>query len=431
VAGRLGSLLRATGMVRRGLGTIRQDVNVSIKGGPVIEIKGVQDLNLIDTVVDYEAQRQLRLLEIADELKKRGVKKSNLVNKPVEVSEIFSKSKSKIILNALERNGKVFSVMLQGFKGLTGKELCPNRRLGTEFSDHAKVKGGVQGIFHTDENLRTIITEKELRSLREKLGVDTKDVIVIVADEEEKCKKALAGVVNRAIQALDGIPEETRSANPDGTTHYTRPRPGAARMYPETDVSAIKITPDWIDRLKLRLPEMPEHRLNRFMREYKINEKLAKQIIDSEYLSLFEEIASTTTRTILLAVTLTEDLKKMQRDGVPVKELTREAIQGTFKLINDGKTSKEAIPELLIWLSKNPKKSASDALLALGLDLISEEELSTLIKTIIIDQADLVNERGMRAIGPLMGILMRHVRGKVNAKDAQKQLQNELKQNLS
>jgi glutamyl-tRNA(Gln) amidotransferase subunit E len=121
----------------------------------------------------------------------------------------------------------------------------------------------------------------------------------------------------------------------------------------------------------------------------------------------------------------------MQRDGVPVKELTREAIQGTFKLINDGKTSKEAIPELLIWLSKNPKKSASDALLALGLDLISEEELSTIIKSIIIDQADLVNERGMRAIGPLMGILMRHVRGKVNAKDAQKQLQNELKQNLS
>jgi glutamyl-tRNA(Gln) amidotransferase subunit E len=431
VAGRLGSLLRATGMVRRGLGTIRQDVNVSIKGGPVIEIKGVQDLNLIDTVVDYEAQRQLRLLEIADELKKRGVKKSNLVNKPVEVSEIFSKSKSKIILNALERNGKVFSVMLQGFKGLTGKELCPNRRLGTEFSDHAKVKGGVQGIFHTDENLRTIITEKELRFLREKLGVDTKDVIVIVADEEEKCKKALTGVVNRAIQALDGIPEETRSANPDGTTHYTRPRPGAARMYPETDVSAIKITPQWIDRLKSRLPEMPEHKLKRFMKVYKINEKLAKQIIDSEYLSLFEELATTTTRTTLLAVTLTEDLKKMQRDGVPVKKLTREAIQGTFKLINDGKTSKEAIPELLIWLSKNPKKSASDALLALGLDLISEEELSTIIKSIIIDQADLVNERGMRAIGPLMGILMRHVRGKVNAKDAQKQLQNELKQNLS
>jgi glutamyl-tRNA(Gln) amidotransferase subunit E len=121
----------------------------------------------------------------------------------------------------------------------------------------------------------------------------------------------------------------------------------------------------------------------------------------------------------------------MQRDGVPVKNLTEEAIQGTFQLIMDRKTDKESIPELLTWLSNNPKKSASEALLALDLDMISEEELSKLIKSIIKDRADLVNERGLRAIGPLMGELMSHVRGKVNAKEAQKQLQEILEQLVS
>ncbi len=68
VALRIGSILRATGKVRRGLGTIRQDVNVSIMNGKVVEIKGVQDLPLMPTIVEYEAQRQWSLLEIRDEL---------------------------------------------------------------------------------------------------------------------------------------------------------------------------------------------------------------------------------------------------------------------------------------------------------------------------------------------------------------------------
>ena len=68
VALRIGSILRATGKVRRGLGTIRQDVNVSIMNGKVVEIKGVQDLPLMPTIVEYEAMRQWSLLEIKDEL---------------------------------------------------------------------------------------------------------------------------------------------------------------------------------------------------------------------------------------------------------------------------------------------------------------------------------------------------------------------------
>ncbi|MCK4714219.1 MAG: Glu-tRNA(Gln) amidotransferase subunit GatE, partial [Candidatus Aenigmarchaeota archaeon] len=44
VAARIGMILRSTGKVMRGLGTIRQDVNVSVRGGARVEIKGAQDL---------------------------------------------------------------------------------------------------------------------------------------------------------------------------------------------------------------------------------------------------------------------------------------------------------------------------------------------------------------------------------------------------
>ena len=54
----LGRLLRSTKRVARGIGTIRQDVNVSINGGGIIEIKGVQKLEQLEKVVDFEAKRQ-------------------------------------------------------------------------------------------------------------------------------------------------------------------------------------------------------------------------------------------------------------------------------------------------------------------------------------------------------------------------------------
>jgi glutamyl-tRNA(Gln) amidotransferase subunit E len=430
VATRIGSILRATGMVRRGLGTIRQDINVSIKGGPIIEIKGVQDLGLLETVVEYEAKRQLILLEIAEELTLRGIKDQDLLNDYVDVSEVFKGSNSRVLLNALDKNGIILAVKLPGFKGIIGKELCPNRRLGTEMSDHAKFKGNVRGIIHTDELPRYDITIDEINILNQKVGAGPLDAVVFVADKKDNCIKALDAVIDRAKQALEGIPEETRSANPDGTTRYTRPRPGAARMYPETDVKLIKITSKRLDKLRNNLPEMPEEKLNRLMKDYGLNEKLATQIVDSNYLNLFEDLSSIGVSTTLIAVTLTEDLTKLKRDGVPVDAITNQAIKETFEQIKEHKTAKESIPELLTYLSHNPQVSAKEAVKVLNLDLISDERLEMIIATMIDDNSDLIEKRGIGSIGPLMGILMAKVRGKVDAEHARKLLQKKLMKKL-
>jgi len=420
VALAIGRILRATGQVRRGLGTIRQDVNISIVGGALIEIKGVQELNLVSKVVEYEVQRQVKLLEIVDILKERGIKATDLKDEPLDVSELFGETKSRIVKNALSRGGRVLAVKLGGFAGCVGLELCPDRRLGTEMADHAKFAGGVRGIFHTDEMPAYDITVEEVEALREKVGASDSDAVVIVADEEESCRRALSAVVKRAREALEGVPSETRAANPDGTTHFTRPRPGAARMYPETDMPPIVVSSERLAKLRANLPEMPEAKLERFTTDYGINEKLARQVINSDYTQLFEEMMGEgLADPVQLAVTLTEDFRGLQRDGVEIDNIGDALIRDTFGLLKAGKTAKESLPQIFTWLTENPDGSPADALEALGLGMLSGDELRSMVEAKVSENREMVERMGDRAIGPLMGMMMGEVRGRAEASDVQ------------
>jgi len=427
VALAIGQILRATGQVRRGLGTIRQDVNISIAGGALIEIKGVQELSLISKVVEYEVQRQIKLLEIVDILRERGVKESALKDEPLDVSDVFGETKSRIIKNALRKGGRVIAVKLRGFAGCVGIELCPDRRLGTEMADHAKFAGGVRGIFHTDELPAYDITVEEVEALRERAAASELDAVVIVADEEESCRRALSAVVRRAREALEGVPQETRAANPDGTTHFSRPRPGAARMYPETDVSPIVVSTEHIAGLKANLPEMPEAKLKRFTADYGINDKLARQVIDSDYTRLYEEMMEgVLADPVQLAVTLTEDFKGLQRDGVEIENISDALIRDTFGLLKEGGTAKESLPQIFTWLAGNPDSTPADALEALGLGMLSRDELRRIVEAKVSENREMVERMGERALGPLMGMMMGEVRGRAEAREVQALLREAL-----
>jgi glutamyl-tRNA(Gln) amidotransferase subunit E len=194
-------------------------------------------------------------------------------------------------------------------------------------------------------------------------------------------------------------------------------------MYPETDVKPVQITPERISGLRACLPDMPEVKLRRFMEEHGLNEKLATQMVDSDYLGLFEELSAEGHSTTLLAVTLTEDLTRLRRDGVPVEALSDEVIRGAFTLVKEGSTAKEALPDVLTWLAKHPGSSAGDALRALGLEAMSLSDLETLVEAVVEERADLVAERGMGAMGPLMGAVMGKVRGRAQPRDVQRLLQ--------
>jgi len=295
------------------------------------------------------------------------VKKKDIKEEFVDVTSVFKQTKCKVILKALEQNKRVLAVKLPKFAGLLKRELALGMRLGAEMAEIARFWGRVGGIFHTDELPAYGLTVDEVNQLGRIMKRETLDAVVFVADTLENSTDALKAVAQRAREAVKGVPEETRAANPDGTTRYMRPRPGAARMYPETDVPPIQLTRGYLEKLRRRLPELPEQKMRRLMKEYGLNRKLAKQILDSEYGDLFEAVAKETgVSPTVIAVALTETLKALRREGINVEAVTDGQFRELFSLIGSGETTKEAIPEIITWLSKHEGATAKEAIEKLG-----------------------------------------------------------------
>jgi glutamyl-tRNA(Gln) amidotransferase subunit E len=416
VALAIGTILRATGKVIRGLGTIRQDLNISIPNGALTEIKGVQELELVSLFVEYEVQRQLNLIKISKELKENHAKEEELREEFSDVTGVFKQTKCKVIRKALDKNQKVLAVKLPRFKGFLKRELLPDFRLGTEMADRARFWGRVGGIFHTDEMPAYGVTEEEVKALEKAVTAEREDAVVFVADKPENCKDALKAVVERAREAIKGVPEETRAPSPDGTTRFMRPRPGAARMYPETDIPPTRITENYVKKISSNLPELPEQKLERLMKAFQLNQKLAKQILDSEYSELFEAvIKESNVSPTVVAVFLTETLKGLKREGVDVEKVSEDRMKEIFGSLGSGKLTKEIMPDIFAWLAKNENKSLDEAISSLGLKLFTKEELERTVEKIIEKNTSLVEERGVNAFGALMGMVMKEVRGKANA----------------
>ena len=429
VALAIGRVLRATGKVKRGLGTIRQDLNISIPNGALMEIKGVQELELVSLAVEYEVQRQLSLIKISEELKKNGIEENGVKEEFFDVTDVFKQTKCKVIRKTLEKNQQVLAVKLPKFKGFLKRELMPDFRLGTEMADRARFWGRVGGIFHTDELPAYGITTEEVEKLKKAVKAEEHDAIVLVADKPENTEDALRAVVERAREAIKGVPQETRTSNPDGTTHYMRPRPGAARMYPETDIPPIRITEQYLKHVGSHLPEMPEQKLERLMKEYGLNKKLTKQISDSERSELFEAIVKESqVSPTTVAVFLTETLKALKRDGVQVDNVSEKRIGEIFMSINSEELTKEAIPDIISWLSKHENKSVKEAISSLGLEVLSKKELEKIVDKAIRASKKLIEERGINAFGVLMGIIMKEVRGRANAGSVSELIRKKLEQ---
>ncbi len=417
-AERIGMVLRSTGKVKRGLGTIRQDLNVSIEDGARIEMKGVQDLGAIGEMVENEVQRQKELVEIADELDERDAS----VGETRDVTEVFEETDSGVIRGALSDDGAVVAVHLEGFDGLVGREIQPDRRLGTEFADRAK-KRGAGGIFHTDELPAYGVTEAEVEALRETVGASPDDAVAIVADDEETAWKAADAVAERAEQALKGVPEETRDANDDGTSSYLRPLPGAARMYPETDVYPVEL-----DGFDVSPPELLDDRAERYAAEHGLDEDLAERVAYGRRMPVYERAVERGYDASLVASTLVETLVDLRRYDVPIERISDDDLLETFRLVDEDEVAKEAVPDLLRGVAQGdePAQVADE----LGLETAAHDEVEEVVEEVLEQRSGYVEEEGMGAMGGLMGVVMEEMRGKADGEVVSDVLQEKLQERL-
>jgi len=403
-AERIGMLLRSTGKVKRGLGTIRQDVNVSIAEGARIELKGVQRLEDIDDIVAGEVGRQVALLEIADELAERDA----TVDDPGDVTGVFEDTDSGVIRGALDAGGVVRAVRLAGFDGLLGREIQPDRRLGTELSDHAR-RHGAGGIFHTDELPAYGVTESEVADLRAAVGADPEDAVAIVADDAETADLAIEAVADRARSAMAGVPEETRGANEDGTSRYLRPLPGAARMYPETDVPPVDPDPSAVEP-----PELLTEKVDRYRTEHGLDAGLAEQVAYGQHMPTFEATVERGVDPTTAADTLEGTLTELRRDDVPVENLTERHLLETLELVEDGELPNEGVGPVLSTLADEPALDAEAAMEAAGVGGVDREAVREVVVEVVERNEEQVEAEGMGAFSGLMGECMGELRGKAD-----------------
>jgi glutamyl-tRNA(Gln) amidotransferase subunit E len=367
----LGRLLRAC-HVKRGLGTIRQDVNVSINGGQRVELKGFQDLSNMPLVVENEIIRQSNLNNLVE----------GKTTEPVVVSEYFKKQKFAI------------ACKLVGWKGLLGtKESEKNHvRMGRELADYAK-KAGVNGLMHSDELPAYGISKEETNKLHEILNCQEHDAFILIFGNERMAKDAISRVIERV--RTTGVPKEVRRVTPENLTRYIRPMPGASRMYPETDIPPLKL-----NGIQIIIPKTLDEREHTLP----LNDEESKQMVSRNLDQRFKSLMKHCEDPKIVSRVLLHTLPNIATRDLPI--ISDKEIISVFDLVKKSQISKEGIEEALIQMVTGQE-------IQLGSENI-EEEVKHFIELLIEEKKDFVKERGMSAIGPLMGPVMSEFRGKID-----------------
>jgi len=413
----IGRLLRSTQKVRRGLGSVRQDVNVSINGGTRVELKGVPKLQYISKAVAIEAERQKALLEIKKELKSKGVTKSTFQSEFQDVTSIFKKSKSKIFKEVVNKKEKVYGIILRLFAGILDLPTQPGKTFLNEISGRVKVIACIDKLpnITSSENFKVFDLQKEeISKLKKLFNFKTTDTIVLVWGKETDVKTAIKEIKIRAVEATIGVPSETRQVFSDGTNTFERILPGPDRMYPDTDTPPTPITEKHLERIRKNLPERlwnTEKRLEKMG----LSKPLIKSLSISKNLKIFNKIVNEIDiNPTLVAVTLEEKLKYLKRKGRKVYLINNNIIFQLFKLLKQGKYSKEAIIPILGYLTKNPDKNINNALEELKIEPMTINDLTKLVTKEISKYPKVKKTEKIKKI--IMGEVMKTAKNRIDGK---------------
>ncbi|MCJ7572065.1 MAG: Glu-tRNA(Gln) amidotransferase subunit GatE, partial [Candidatus Thermoplasmatota archaeon] len=392
-----------------------------------VEIKGVQSLSSISKVAENEVERQLGLIKIKETLIKR-IKIKDLEDiKILDITKNLQSCKSNIV-QKLIKDGCAKAIKLPGFKGLLKQK---ETRLGREFAVHAKLACGIGGIIHSDELPGYGLVEKEVNDLYKIIQINENDAFVIAIGKEIIVDTTLKIVIERAKTSLLGVTNEVRRTLVDDTTEYLRPMPGAARMYPETDVQPIRITKEKIKEIIKNLPEKPDEKHKRFIKQYKLNKEQVKQILSSGYENDFERLVKKypSLKNIVIR-TFLNTYSELEKENMDISIITEEMLSNVFYGLLQEKYAKEAIQVILKYLVVNPKTTIDTAIKNCGLSTTDTKEIEIIVQRIIQEKMDFVKQKGISAVGPLMGIIMKELRGKADGKIISEILLKEIKKIL-
>ena len=451
-AGRIGEILKSTGFFRSGIGTIRQDVNVSIRGGIRCELKLIQDLSLIPKVVKFEAARQMLLIGVMEILRERRITKEDLDLEPIDITHMFQGNNGGNIGKNIEEGYRIVCIPLPGMAGLLKRggsiytsqggsgcsTLFPYMEkagLGKEIIERVVIDTGVKDQFTPDVLLPDMISRKELIRIHSETGANPEsDSFILVNTRDKMIGRVVKAIKKRVMEALDGVPPEVRKPLQDGSSTYMRPLSGSARMYPETDIPPFDVDFDTVGALSGKLSNDPLQLRKRVFERGDISNTTVEQIENMGYLPLLDMILERTGDASVFSYMVTQCFPELEREGFSPKGTGGQIYVLLVEKTINGEIAKEALTDILIDIhgSKEPG-SDTDEQVRRVLDNYKEDRVSGVegrkfIDELIENKMDLIEKLGTKAHGPLMGVVMSIYRGKLDGKLLSDMLYNRIKE---
>ncbi len=213
--------------------------------------------------------------------------------------------------------------------------------------------------------------------------------------------KVIGYEINRQLK-LDKIIAEVRRANPDNTTSFMRPMPGAARLYPETDTKLVKIVKEMLTSVKK--PELLTEKAMKLEKAYNISPEIAKGILKQnigfeDLVSRFKNIEPS-----FIAHALIEHPKEIRkRYDVNTKNITKEHYMEILGYLDSGAISRDAVFELLIDAANGKKLDVAKY------KTVPDSELEKDIRGVV------AKNKGA-SFNAVMGEVMKKYRGRVDGK---------------
>jgi len=415
LARQIGRVLRISRIGRRGLGSARQDVNLSIAGGNRVEIKGVQDLDAFDLFCRNEVVRQHALIDISRQMKERGIRKEDFEHTYVDITHLFN----------LKEGDKAFTAIFPKMESIFGTEVQPNKDFGEEIFEKSMLITGIprEDQYHSDEAeenavrkrsahpSRLPIDKKRHQEIRSIVNAAPEDAFIVVAGPERRAMHVMKKIVERAKLALDGVPQETRRLMPNGNTEFLRVIHGKERIYPDTDTPPIVISKELIEDCKSQIGKSPWETYTELNSKYGFNKHKVDLLMRDEKLEKFRDYTENLCLNGPLAYRLLIELPRTKR---------REGIKFTMQTMDklaEALSRKTVIPEqidaFIDLFAQEPKLTIEQALTKLHIKPVSEKELDSLIQQQLklYDQTKLRTDEAYRkiAIPRMVGAILKNI----------------------
>ncbi len=440
----IGRVCRSTGHVRVGIGASRQDVNVSVRGGRRVEIKGVPKASWARRLVHGEAIRQVNLLRLRDELHRRGFSRpEDPIVEHGEITEMVANSALEMFRASswerfvtaqgrrpgFELGGGGFCVRAVRLPGLAGSLSWPTQ------PDHDfahELAGRVRVIACLDQQPILLSSERwpdyagavqEMKRIKRRMRCSPDDALIVVWGARDDTLTAVEEVRLRYVDAIDGIPNETRQPFEDGSTDFERILPGPDRMYPDTDSPPQAITRERVDRLRKGLPPPPWEREARYAAAG-VARSTIHYLVRRGGARLVDMVAEHDPARLRRACFLFgERVKGLQRAGVAVDTIPPERWCELFEQAEARPEVWQAWRRMIEAVAADPQRSVRDSLRSAGFDEPTNgwrERVAELTRGALPDHADGTRDQHRRFV---LGRAMDELRGRISAADVAAELQ--------